>query len=99
MTLSLSSLFALSMMMGTRAPRGSCLSSLQTSRPLIPGSMRYEEDEVGALPERGLDGRRAVSGGAGVVAVLPEVHGEELDDVRLVVDDQDLPARAHCRTP
>ena len=54
-----------------------------------PGSIRSSTIRSGWRVARQVEGRRAVAGGQDVVALAFEVALDQLDQVRLVVDDQD----------
>ena len=67
----------------------------QPTRDVEPVEARQpevEDDEVGMVPSRGLEGGRTVAGDEHLEARPLEVVADELHDLGLVVDDQD---RAH----
>ena len=74
------------MMIGVVTPR--CRRSRQTSKPLAPGSMTSSRIDVPGLARRALETRRAVGGGADLVALALQAIGQREDEAGLVFDEQ-----------
>src|SRR5207244_3845610 len=56
--------------------------------PVDAGQTEIEDDDIGVVPRRQLEGLLAGAGEVDVVAARPEVHLQGLADLWLVVDDE-----------